>query len=163
MDQGAWWATVHGVVESQTWLRDWYLTHTHTHTHTHRGCISKRAYLHLTQGTPINPGSKCCQWQRDPQRRPSKGMCLTDHLVPHQHGTQNSECTGKQADECVCVYVITLPVWLWEIFLLHLFSHTLKITKGYKGDNNTLLTTSPSIPASHSQHALPGSNYLKLF
>ena len=32
MDQGAWWATVHGVAESDTIEQ---LTHTHTHTHTH--------------------------------------------------------------------------------------------------------------------------------
>jgi len=31
MDRGAWWATVHGVTKSRTWLS----THTHTHTHTH--------------------------------------------------------------------------------------------------------------------------------
>ena len=30
MDRGAWWAIVHGVAKSQTWLS------THTHTHTHR-------------------------------------------------------------------------------------------------------------------------------
>ena len=28
MDTGAWWATVHGVIKSQTWLNNW--THTHT-------------------------------------------------------------------------------------------------------------------------------------
>ena len=28
MDRGAWWATVHGVTQSQTWLK-WLSTHTH--------------------------------------------------------------------------------------------------------------------------------------
>ena len=32
MDRGAWWAIVHGVAKSWTWLSD---SHTHTHTHTH--------------------------------------------------------------------------------------------------------------------------------
>ena len=32
-DRGAWWATVHGVTESDT--TEWLTTHTHTHTHTH--------------------------------------------------------------------------------------------------------------------------------
>ena len=37
MDRGAWWATVHGVTESQTQLSvpAHAYTHTHTHTHTH--------------------------------------------------------------------------------------------------------------------------------
>ena len=30
MDRGTWWATVHGVVKSQTWLSNWACTHTHT-------------------------------------------------------------------------------------------------------------------------------------
>ena len=34
MDRGAWWATVHGVAKSRTWLSDSH-THTYTHTHTH--------------------------------------------------------------------------------------------------------------------------------
>ena len=34
MDRGAWQDTVHGIVESRTWLSD-SLTHTHTHPHTH--------------------------------------------------------------------------------------------------------------------------------
>ena len=28
MDRGAWWATVHGVAKSRTWLRDWACMHT---------------------------------------------------------------------------------------------------------------------------------------
>ena len=28
MDRGAWWATVHGVTKSQTWLSDWTCRHT---------------------------------------------------------------------------------------------------------------------------------------
>ena len=28
MNRGAWWATVHGVTKSQTWLSDWVRTHT---------------------------------------------------------------------------------------------------------------------------------------
>ena len=34
MDRGPWWATVHGVARSLTWLK-WLITHTYTHTHTH--------------------------------------------------------------------------------------------------------------------------------
>ena len=33
MDRGAWWATVHGVTESD--MIEHMCTHTHTHTHTH--------------------------------------------------------------------------------------------------------------------------------
>ena len=35
MDRGAWWATSHGVVKSQTWLNQ-LSEHTHTHRHTHK-------------------------------------------------------------------------------------------------------------------------------
>ena len=36
MDRGAWWATAHGVTQSQTRLSDQHSHfHTHTHTHTH--------------------------------------------------------------------------------------------------------------------------------
>ena len=34
-DRGAWWATVHGVAKSQTWLSIW------AHTHTHKICMPK--------------------------------------------------------------------------------------------------------------------------
>ena len=37
MDGGAWWATVHGVTESETTEP---LTHTHIHTHTHTHTVS---------------------------------------------------------------------------------------------------------------------------
>ena len=40
MDRGAWWATVHGVTKSQTWLSDWahmlQILHTEKNTHIHR-------------------------------------------------------------------------------------------------------------------------------
>ena len=35
MDRGAWWATVHGVAKSQTWLSNWEHECVHAHTHTH--------------------------------------------------------------------------------------------------------------------------------
>ena len=38
MDSGAWWATVHGVTKSQTWLSA--LTHTYTHTLPYCSAIS---------------------------------------------------------------------------------------------------------------------------
>ena len=38
MDSGAWWATVHGVTKSQTWLS--VLTHTYTHTLPYGSAIS---------------------------------------------------------------------------------------------------------------------------
>ena len=39
MNRGAWWATVHGVAKSWTWLSDSH-THTHTHTHTHISSVN---------------------------------------------------------------------------------------------------------------------------
>ena len=37
MDRETWWATVHGVAKSQTWLS----THTHTHTHITKSAINR--------------------------------------------------------------------------------------------------------------------------
>ena len=34
MDRGAWWAAVHGVAKSQTWLNNWEYIHTHEVGHT---------------------------------------------------------------------------------------------------------------------------------
>ena len=45
MNRGAWWATIHGVANSQTQLSDFHThihTHTHTHTHTHRVVILRQ-------------------------------------------------------------------------------------------------------------------------
>ena len=38
MDKGAWWATVHVVAKSQTWLSGW--AHTHTHPSIHQEQVS---------------------------------------------------------------------------------------------------------------------------
>ena len=45
IDRGAWWATVHGVTKSQTWLNDWVCTHAHTHTHSKLMQWSKKWWL----------------------------------------------------------------------------------------------------------------------
>ena len=50
--RGAWWATVHRVARSQTWLKQ-LNTHTHTHTHIH---------THLTQHS--NSLKEGVQWAR---------------------------------------------------------------------------------------------------
>ena len=44
MDRGAWWATVHWVPQSWTWLKR-LSTHTHTHTHTHIQCVHVNPHL----------------------------------------------------------------------------------------------------------------------
>ena len=64
MDRGAWWATVHGVSKSQTWLKQLNTpththTHTHAHTHTHkqrtRGLAKSQTWLgaHTHTHTPL--------------------------------------------------------------------------------------------------------------
>ena len=57
MARGAWWATVHGVVKSQTQLSNFTFTfiyiyiythtyiHTHTHTHTHKYIQNNKEFL----------------------------------------------------------------------------------------------------------------------
>ena len=46
MDRGAWWAIVHGVTKSRTWLTTNTHTHTHTHTHTQHVYNRKKLYMH---------------------------------------------------------------------------------------------------------------------
>ena len=71
MDREVWWATVHGVAKSQTWLRDWACTHTHTLTHTHPSgwlqlfyllCfVFKRAFkVHVNLFSPVWKCSGTC-------------------------------------------------------------------------------------------------------
>ena len=44
MDRGAWWATVHGVTKSRTWLSDWLTNH-------FWDCITKRLLLCLAHSS----------------------------------------------------------------------------------------------------------------
>ena len=54
MDRGAWWATVHGIAKSQTWLRDW--------SHTQMGeCIVNNGHT-LTLIVPLIPQSPFLWW-----------------------------------------------------------------------------------------------------
>ena len=46
MDRRAWWATVHGVTQSQTWLK-WLNTHRHTHRHIHTHTRNILAVAHV--------------------------------------------------------------------------------------------------------------------
>ena len=43
MDRGSWWATIHGVAKSWTWLS----AHTHTHTHTYACWLLLKSQLKL--------------------------------------------------------------------------------------------------------------------
>ena len=52
MDRGAWWATVHGVTQSQTWLKRLSIR-AHTHTHT------------CTQACPPWEGAWADLWERE--------------------------------------------------------------------------------------------------
>ena len=45
MDRGAWWATVHGVAKSQTWL----IMHTHDMTYHDRNAYVNGLFWHLTE------------------------------------------------------------------------------------------------------------------
>ena len=51
MDRGGWWATVHGVTEGRTQLKQQHThSHTHTHTHTHANQCSWVSVLKADQG-----------------------------------------------------------------------------------------------------------------
>ena len=57
MDRGACWATVHGVIKSETRLKQLSkhaYTHTHTHTHTHIKLNHWAVHLKLTQQCKSN-------------------------------------------------------------------------------------------------------------
>ena len=82
MDRGAWWATVHGVTQSQTWLKRLSI-HAHTHTHMHTGLSSVGGSL----GRPLRErgadrtwAENCC-W--DSQHFERKALyCKSNCLVP---------------------------------------------------------------------------------
>ena len=60
MDRGAWWATVLGVTESQTWLSDW--------AHTYIQTLCKSSTLHSPGGSLVNKLTKrkrSKRWQRE--------------------------------------------------------------------------------------------------
>ena len=59
MDRETWWATIHGVLKSQTLLN----THTHTHTHTHIGVatiIALYTWQQVAQSCPTLYDSVDC-------------------------------------------------------------------------------------------------------
>ena len=68
MDRWTWWGTVHGVVNSQTWLSNWALTHTHTHTHTFNN-PSQRLWASLV----TQMGKECACNGGDPGSIPGFG------------------------------------------------------------------------------------------
>ena len=50
MDRGAWWATVHGVAQSRTWLSNWARTHTNNTTRMETCGVEG----HPPQSTPVD-------------------------------------------------------------------------------------------------------------
>ena len=53
MDRRAWWATVHGVTQSQTWLK-WLNTHRHTHS------VPRVSFIYLFYSQPLLLESMPC-------------------------------------------------------------------------------------------------------
>ena len=65
MDKGAWWATVHRIAKSRTWLSDW----THTHIHLRLGCKRYCGFpLGCCVSLPLSSGGSCVV--RSPMERP---------------------------------------------------------------------------------------------
>ena len=66
MDGGAWWAAVHGVVKSRTWLNDFTFTF-------HFHALEKDMATHSSVLAWRIPGTE------EPGRRPSMGSCRVGH------------------------------------------------------------------------------------
>ena len=72
MDQGAWWATVHGVAKSQTWLSDWQLSFLSSFFGgwtgvVHLGCFSlkfsrRRRAFSMKPSAELAAGGHACSW-----------------------------------------------------------------------------------------------------
>ena len=66
MDRGAWWATVHGVAKSQTWLSDFIFTF-------HFHALEKEMVTHSSVLAWRIPG------MGEPRGLPSMGLCRVGH------------------------------------------------------------------------------------
>ena len=55
MDRGAWWATIHGVAKSQTWLSDLAHACTETNTTLYINCSSIKNKINVIGWSPVYP------------------------------------------------------------------------------------------------------------
>ena len=76
INRGAWWAIVHGVAKSQTWLSAHVCTHTPTYTHTH-------THTHTDLGGDLwlSPASLCWIPQGHGTRQSHSSYILWTHRV----------------------------------------------------------------------------------
>ena len=131
VDRRAWWATVHGVTKSWTWLND---SHTHTHTHTQSIFI----YLFGCAGFPGGSDGKASACSAEDRvlipgvgRSPGEGndnplqySCLEN---PMDGGAWYNPCGlygHKESDTTEWLHFHFLFTWLLVFFhfVLYLFS-----------------------------------------
>ena len=83
MDRGVWWATVHGVAESQTWLSYWACTHTHTHTHISQQQMSELQMMVYLMGGYFTRCLYLANKNEDPQLNSNKQWILKYRYAPN--------------------------------------------------------------------------------
>ena len=145
MDRGAWWATVHGVAESWTWLSD---THTHTHTQRYvRVCLEVQAQPSEVNKNGCTPSSHC--WMSLPGSKfrtegtaawaKSHSFVCLNHWVPpphstleagHHHGRYRRACRLQMTPAACWPVSWSLEPWMpsstlqpeWPLFNFIIFS-----------------------------------------
>ena len=86
LDRGAWWATVHGVAKSWTWLS----IHTHTHTHTHRYKDDDAHSFLKKFNTFQREVQRECYWKCSFLPGNQLGYILVIHKIPQKSGMDKS-------------------------------------------------------------------------
>ena len=112
VSRGAWWATVHGVAKSWTWLRKWAYTHTQKRIHCKSTVLQQKCWKERTLMQTVESG-----WQK----WAIVGSSTVTNAPPWWVGTIEKE------EGCACAGALST----WQISVL-LFQFCLELRTALK-------------------------------